>query len=171
MKAHVPTRNADWHDPLMAFTVSLRAFTSSGGQRVDLPHPGVTCIVGANNVGKSQLPREIVAHMESDSSRCVVLSGVDIEQVDPSEDSLAEWLPKVGLLQQNTDVAEPLRYMAPIGPDRWRSVPLSPRRLCLCQPRAWPRSTEALLVLACYSGYLGKPSPRDARAIRYSAAG
>lgn len=41
--------------------VRLTGFRVSGGDEVALPRSGVTCIVGGNNVGKSQLLREIAA--------------------------------------------------------------------------------------------------------------
>ena len=40
-------------------TVRIRSLTTSGGDVLDLPMQGVTCIVGGNNVGKSTLLRDI----------------------------------------------------------------------------------------------------------------
>lgn len=43
----------------MSVEFKYTSVTSSAGERVDLPTAGVVCVVGGNNVGKSQLLREL----------------------------------------------------------------------------------------------------------------
>ena len=67
----------------------LKSLTSSGGETLDFPNAGVTCIVGGNNVGKSRLLRDIDAFIENEQASVVTLSSleahkpsVDIEAVE-----------------------------------------------------------------------------------------
>ena len=58
----------------------IASLTSSGGDNVRLSPSGVTCIVGSNNVGKSQLLREIAERAGQKVVSGLVLSGIEVDR-------------------------------------------------------------------------------------------
>lgn len=78
----------------MAIRYRVRSLTSSGGDRVGLPLVGVTCIVGGNNAGKSQVLREIarLAHEPLGRQAPLALGEIDVERPDGSIEEAQRWL-------------------------------------------------------------------------------
>jgi energy-coupling factor transporter ATP-binding protein EcfA2 len=76
----------------MSVRVRLTSLVSSGGETVTLPLTGVTCLVGGNNVGKSQLLREIAGLLSESSAQTKVLSGVTIDKPIVSIDEAKSYL-------------------------------------------------------------------------------
>lgn len=76
----------------MPVQIAVPELVTNTGEVISCPAPGVTCIVGSNNVGKSQLLRDVVALLEYPLATPVVLSGLTLQRgtVDPEE--LAAWL-------------------------------------------------------------------------------
>ncbi len=70
--------------------------TTNAGDVASLPSTGVTCIVGSNNVGKSQLLRDIVSLLESRSIVPVVLSKVEVQGslAHVTIEEVTDWLDK-----------------------------------------------------------------------------
>lgn len=82
------------HICLMTIQFRIRSLTSSAGETATLPTKGVTCIVGGNNAGKSQLLREIhlrVQEAESDVA-VVTLSGMAVKRPSGRADVAEAWL-------------------------------------------------------------------------------
>lgn len=51
----------DGHNCPVIPSISLTRLRSNIGDELAIPAAGITCIVGANNVGKSQLLRDVIA--------------------------------------------------------------------------------------------------------------
>lgn len=80
----------------MELDFRLTRIESNAGDTVDLPLAGVTCIVGGNNVGKSQLLRDIVTYVSEAGARPVTLRAVEFDKSPfPADESIEEWLPAV----------------------------------------------------------------------------
>jgi len=69
----------------MAINPKILAVTTNTGDRSELPPAGVTCIVGGNNVGKSQLLRDIVMLLETLEGVPKVLTSVELTR-EPAPD-------------------------------------------------------------------------------------
>lgn len=87
----------------------IRSLTSSGGDTVQLASSGVTCIVGGNNVGKSQLLREIVQRAGQLSQTGPVLSAIGVER-DNIDLQIAESYLQSYAVQHNTLAGNPAEY-------------------------------------------------------------
>jgi energy-coupling factor transporter ATP-binding protein EcfA2 len=75
----------------MSFRYALRDLTLSGGSTVSLPDPGLTLIVGPNNVGKSQLLRELRGLVSTDGTKGLVAQSLtDVRE--GSLDDFGEWI-------------------------------------------------------------------------------
>lgn len=75
------TSYLDSRESILAITVRLKSITINSGQTVELPRAGVICIVGGNNVGKSQLLREIEEHYSNNiKTERRVLSDITLEK-------------------------------------------------------------------------------------------
>ena len=96
--AHNPTESAGGDgDRGPGITVRLTALRSSAGDEIVIPRAGVTCIVGGNNVGKSQLLREIDGRLTSDQVNSVVLNELRIEKAQFDDARAAAFLEAVGV--------------------------------------------------------------------------
>lgn len=95
----------------MALRFRFRSMTSSGGHQVPLAPAGLTCIVGANNAGKSQLLRELrlAAHDNEAQGNGVVLSDVQAERPVGTEEDATLWLSEHAL-RWDTPPGAPARY-------------------------------------------------------------
>jgi AAA domain, putative AbiEii toxin, Type IV TA system len=73
--------------------LSITAITSNAGDTIYPAKPGVTCFVGANNVGKSQVLRDLLNGFESPHTHSIALGGVvgDRPALVGDED-LEDWL-------------------------------------------------------------------------------
>lgn len=78
----------------------IQSITSTCGQRVDLARSGVTCIVGANNAGKSQLLRDIRQLAQDNDSPSVVISELTFEWQAPDSDQFESILMKNSRLER-----------------------------------------------------------------------
>lgn len=78
----------------MAIQPKLQSLVTNADDAAELPAVGVTCIVGSNNVGKSQLLRDIVALLENRNIHPVVLQEATVYRgnPDPSPDEIVAWL-------------------------------------------------------------------------------
>lgn len=70
----------------MTLRARLVAATSNSGDRIHIAERGVTCIVGGNNAGKSQLLRDIYNILNYDSTNHVVLSDLEVEKSGADSD-------------------------------------------------------------------------------------
>jgi hypothetical protein len=71
----------------------------NGGEHAELPLKGVTCIVGGNNVGKSQFLRDVISHLNADEGRPVVLSSIDLHRTSFTLEDLKAWLEATCVLE------------------------------------------------------------------------
>lgn len=76
----------------MPVALSVPELITNTGEVIDCPAPGITCVVGGNNVGKSQLLRDILALLEHSQAVPVVLSSVKLDRGALDEEDLAAWL-------------------------------------------------------------------------------
>jgi ABC-type cobalamin/Fe3+-siderophores transport system ATPase subunit len=78
----------------MTIRYRVTSLTSSGGDRITLPSIGVTCIVGGNNVGKSQLLKEIAraAHTAEASLAPLTITNIEVERPSGTVEETDVWL-------------------------------------------------------------------------------
>lgn len=81
----------------MAIDFRLTSLTSSGGERLNFPRSGVTCIVGGNNVGKSRLLREIDAALQSETATAATFSDLIVQKTTVDEAAAQAFLESVGV--------------------------------------------------------------------------
>ncbi|MBQ3358223.1 MAG: AAA family ATPase [Microbacterium sp.] len=95
----------------MALRFRFTSMTSSAGHEVPLPNVGLTCIVGPNNAGKSQLLRELrsVTAETSSAGHGVVLKDVQAERPTGSEEDATLWLSEHAI-KFDTPPGEPPAY-------------------------------------------------------------
>ena len=88
----------------MAVTIRVRiaSIRSSGGDVVALPDAGVTCIVGGNNVGKSQLLREIHARLNNADASRITLDDLEILKPAVEHDQVVSFLDQIAVRQAAT---------------------------------------------------------------------
>ena len=75
----------------MPLRYRLTQLTSNCGDSVTVPEIGVTCIVGGNNAGKSQILRDIVQVISNDEARPVAVTTLKTTQTGSTDESEA-WL-------------------------------------------------------------------------------
>lgn len=78
----------------MALEYKFTSITSTGGETIALPATGVICIVGGNNVGKSQLLRELrqLVYERDDASSFRVVAGATATDLSADEAESLAWL-------------------------------------------------------------------------------
>jgi ABC-type cobalamin/Fe3+-siderophores transport system ATPase subunit len=78
----------------MTIRYRINSLTSSGGDRITLPPTGVTCIVGGNNVGKSQLLSEIARSAQTDEASLarLTISNIEVERPTGTVEETDAWL-------------------------------------------------------------------------------
>jgi ABC-type cobalamin/Fe3+-siderophores transport system ATPase subunit len=78
----------------MTVRYRINSLTSSGGDRITLPSVGVTCIVGGNNVGKSQLLAEIARSAQTDEASLarLTISNIEVERPTGTVEETDAWL-------------------------------------------------------------------------------
>jgi len=91
--------------------VRIKSLTVNDGTTAPLPSVGVTCVVGANNVGKSQLLRDI-SYLDSQQVMTIVLKHLELESypTNISDYQATNWLSR-------NDIASPIDNppeMAPV---------------------------------------------------------
>lgn len=78
----------------MPLRYRISSLTSKNGDTTQIPTTGVTCIVGGNNAGKSQLLRDIYQYMlQVEAKNLVVLADLEVERAGEGAD-FAAWLEK-----------------------------------------------------------------------------
>lgn len=110
-------------------TVNIRARISSitvnNGQAIQPRSVGVTCLVGSNNVGKSQTLRNIHSRLRENDAQTyefAVVTDVQLDlQYDQSEAALDAWLTMRGLKQLDSPPGQPA-YMRPDGHGAYTSL-------------------------------------------------
>lgn len=90
-----------------AISFRLTEMMSNGGDTVAFPDTGVTCIVGGNNVGKSQLLREIADTVGNESAQRLVLRNLQVFKSVAEEESAARFLENYGVQQRGAPGQEP----------------------------------------------------------------
>jgi ABC-type cobalamin/Fe3+-siderophores transport system ATPase subunit len=97
--------------------VSLRitSITSSGGETIDIPDSGVTCIVGSNNVGKSRFLRDIRDLLTQATANSATVGSVNIRLKGDTEEAVLAWLE--GNYAKNLET--PGNYFAPFSGGEW----------------------------------------------------
>jgi ABC-type cobalamin/Fe3+-siderophores transport system ATPase subunit len=99
----------------MAIEYRISAITSRAGEEISLPSPGVTCVVGGNNVGKSQLLRELrQLASESDTSGLLLIASATAVTPTGSEDDTRDWLEERAV-RYDSAPGSPARYALRIG--------------------------------------------------------
>lgn len=101
----VPARQRDGldrsgHDAVMSVKFRITSVTSNSGETVSLPSSGVICVVGGNNVGKSQLLRDLSGITTESFYTPVVLQEAAFSRGGSSDD-FGTWL------AQNATPSEP----------------------------------------------------------------
>jgi energy-coupling factor transporter ATP-binding protein EcfA2 len=87
----------------------VRSLTSSGGDVVELMGGGVTCIVGGNNVGKSQLLREIAQRAGDPVQTGPVLRDLTVLKADMDLPAAEDFLAR-SAVRQKTQPGDPPQY-------------------------------------------------------------
>ena len=95
--------------------LSIRSMVSNSGDSVEPAAPGVTCFVGANNVGKSQILRDLMANFENLGPSTVALREISGERPRPDENEDIEvWMRHRGV-PQGAPGGGGQRYIAVMG--------------------------------------------------------
>jgi hypothetical protein len=94
--------------------LKLRSLSLPGNVTVDTPAASVVCIVGGNNVGKSQLLRDLQNYLRDNNLPRVILDTLDFEWTGTS-DILAHWVRKYGIKQTNPNQNQPEAYHSASG--------------------------------------------------------
>src|SRR5690625_2104940 len=83
----------------------LNSFATHTGNTIIPPHAGVTCIVGANHTGKSQLLSDLLQYMQHGplhSQPAVILKNASRLFDQPAPEEIDEWVSKT-LIKINGD--------------------------------------------------------------------
>lgn len=99
------------HICLMAIRFRVLSLTSSGGEVATLPTKGVTCIVGGNNAGKSQLLREIHLRVQEPKEQVspVTLAEMTVERPSGTAEDAEVWL-KERMVRLRESAEHELKY-------------------------------------------------------------
>jgi hypothetical protein len=76
----------------------IRSITSNTGDEIELPATGVLCVVGGNNVGKSQFLRDVVNLLSSAVEPPKVVRSVELDKGNLSESTASDFLHRYGRL-------------------------------------------------------------------------
>lgn len=95
----------------MALEYKFTSITSTGGETIDLPATGVVCIVGGNNVGKSQLLRELrqLVYERDDASSFRVVARATATDLSADEAESLAWLEERAT-EYDTTPGQPRRF-------------------------------------------------------------
>jgi predicted ATPase len=91
------TGHAHWKGLHVIIDVRLTSMRSSGGEGVNFPRAGVTCVVGGNNVGKSRLLREIDAALQNEHFVTATFNDLQIDKQSLDVLLVQEFLDVVGV--------------------------------------------------------------------------
>lgn len=87
----------------MPFQFRFTSVQAQDGHTVNLRERGVTCIVGANNAGKSQLLKDLVEHAKlGHEARLVVLKSATHSMLVGTQDEAEEWLERQAVKSEPT---------------------------------------------------------------------
>jgi predicted ATPase len=92
----------------------IKTLTSNTGDVVTVPIAGITCIVGANNAGKSQLLRDVRAIASEVQPHLKTLSAVDAIEPSGAQDDLRAYLERTAARTEGDD-GQPLFGAAGLG--------------------------------------------------------
>lgn len=85
------------------------SLTSKDDQQLTIAQAGVTCIVGGNNVGKSQILRDLLALLRNENAHTVVLKSIELAKNHSTREEVVDWL-NSNAVQQRPEVGYPLMY-------------------------------------------------------------
>lgn len=96
----------------MTMRFRFESVTSGRGDEVPLIAAGVTCIVGANNAGKSQLLRDLVEKARNGAqSSMVVLRDAQFELLVDDAEEAGEWLERHAVPSEHTSVPPSFTFL------------------------------------------------------------
>lgn len=99
----------------MALDYRITKVTSKAGTEVELPVAGVTCVVGGNNVGKSQFLREVFSlAYDSDTSGLVILKDGSAHRPTGTIEETLAWL-EARTVRYDHKPGDPTTYASRIG--------------------------------------------------------
>lgn len=149
----------------MKIQVRLAGIRLTGGDEVSIARAGVTCVVGGNNVGKSQLLREIATRFASaDQASSVVVEDVQINKQDVGADEVDAFLRSYGVAQR-TQPGQRQIYTSEHGgshisaPDFLTLYQASGALQAVSQFFVWYASAGSLLGMASGSAPIGMGEP------------
>lgn len=87
----------------------VSSLTSKADQQIAIAGTGVTCIVGSNNSGKSQILRDVLALLRNEDAHTVVVKDIKLERNTPTPEEIFEWLDKNAVKHPARD-GYPLQY-------------------------------------------------------------
>lgn len=67
--------------------IAIKNLTTKSGVSLEIPTPGVLCVVGGNNVGKSQLLRDVIVWFQGFPEQAVVLDALECSFDLPAEEA------------------------------------------------------------------------------------
>ncbi|MFC9334295.1 ATP-dependent endonuclease [Arthrobacter sp. NPDC057009] len=93
----------------MTVYARVGSLTSKAKQQLTISQSGVTCIVGGNNVGKSQILRDLLALLRSEDAHTVVLENIKLVRNSPTRHEVVEWL-NTNAVPHPPTIGYPLMY-------------------------------------------------------------
>ncbi|MFE4837386.1 ATP-dependent endonuclease [Arthrobacter sp. NPDC056691] len=93
----------------MSVHVRIDRLSSKGKQEIVMSQAGVTCIVGGNNAGKSQILRDLLALLRNEDAHTVVLDNIKLARNSPTRDELVDWL-GANAVQHDVEIGYPIMY-------------------------------------------------------------
>lgn len=106
----------------MALRLQIETLTSASGDVVSLPPVGVTCVVGANNSGKSQLLRDIQALLTQPNPPKVTLAALSTALPMGTVDELEVFLKQSATIQPGERAAPPSFGAPQVAPNPLASI-------------------------------------------------
>ncbi|MET3937035.1 AAA family ATPase [Arthrobacter sp. OAP107] len=93
----------------MSVYTRIGSLTSKSDEQITISQVGVTCIVGSNNAGKSQMLRDLLALLRQEDAHTVVLREIKLERNKPTRDDVVEWLSR-NAVQHPPEIGYPVQY-------------------------------------------------------------
>lgn len=97
----------------MAINPRVTSLTTNAGDIASCLPAGVTCIVGGNNVGKSQLLRDIMQLLDSDQIAPIALKDLTVDRSEATDEEIYAWLE--AHTQRQDSPGQPPSYHPPVG--------------------------------------------------------
>jgi len=137
----------------------MNQIRTRAGTTIELPPAGVLCVVGGNNVGKSQLLRDVSECIRGYSDRAVILESVEYSLDVP--DDVEAWARSTSIVQAPLGQTE--TFMPPGGGQGWQ---LSQLQIWLSDPHGqnmgrvmewFLRTLDAAQRVGVATGGMGQP--------------